>query len=225
MTLFKKLLYYYNRKKEVEDMYLNQKDGWIEVVAGPMFAGKTEELLRRVRRLEYAKQNIVVFKPLMDDRFSECEVVSHNNNRTKSVNISRARQIFDYIDDRTQVVAVDEIQFLDEEAVEIVEHLASKGIRVIVSGLDKDFRGEPFSFMPKLLAMAEYVTKLTAICVKCGDPATRTQRIVNGKPAKYLDPIVLIGAEESYEARCRTCHKVYRKPNPHKDRIKKHNES
>jgi thymidine kinase len=194
-------------------MYLNQKDGWIEVICGPMFAGKTEELLRRVKRLEYAKQNIVVFKPLIDNRFAENEVVSHNNNRTKSVNISRAAQIFDHVDSDTDVVAVDEIQFLDEEAVQICEFLAEKGIRVIVSGLDRDFRGEPFSFMPRLLAIAEYVTKLTAICVKCGIPATRTQRIVNGKPARYDDPIVLIGAEESYEARCRQCHKVYRKPN------------
>ena len=205
-------------------MYLNQKDGWIEVICGSMFAGKTEELLRRVKRLEYAKKNIVVFKPLMDDRYAENEVVSHNQNRTRSVNISRAAQIFDYIDSNTQVVAVDEIQFLDEEAVKIIDYLAGTGIRVIVSGLDKDFRGEPFSFMPKLLSIAEYVTKLTAICVKCGDPATRTQRIVNGKPAKYNDPIVLIGAEESYEARCRKCHKVYRKPNYYKGRIKKASE-
>ena len=200
-------------------MYLNQKDGWIEVICGPMFAGKTEELLRRVRRLEYAKKNIVVFKPMIDNRYSENEVVSHNNSRTKSVNISYARQIFDHIDSSTQVVAIDEVQFLDEEAVQISEYLASEGIRVIVSGLDKDFRGEPFSFMPKLLAIAEYVTKLTAICVKCGIPATRTQRIVNGKPARYNDPIVLIGAEESYEARCRSCHKVYRKPNPYKGNL------
>jgi len=206
-------------------MYLNQKDGWIEVISGPMFAGKTEELLRRVKRLEYAKKHIVVFKPLMDDRFSDSEVVSHNNNRTKSVNISFAKQIFDYIDSRTEVVAIDEVQFLDCEAVSIIEFLSDKGIRIIVSGLDRDFRGEPFSFMPKLLSLAEYVTKLTAICVKCGRPATRTQRIVNGKPARYIDPIVLIGAEESYEARCRTCHKVYRKPNPHKGRIEKYNES
>ena len=202
-------------------MYLNQKDGWIEVICGPMFAGKTEELLRRVRRLEYAKKNIVVFKPLMDNRYAEGEVVSHNNTRTKSVNISYARQIFKHIDSETNVVAIDEIQFLDEEAANICEFLASKGIRVIVSGLDKDFRGEPFSFMPKLLALAEYVTKLTAICVKCGIPATRTQRIVNGKPARYDDPIVLIGAEESYEARCRQCHKVYRKPNVYKNAISK----
>jgi thymidine kinase len=206
-------------KKEVNCMYLNQKDGWIEVICGPMFAGKTEELLRRVRRLEYAKKNIVVFKPLMDNRYAEDEVVSHNNSRTKSVNISYARQIFDHIDSNTQVVAIDEVQFLDEEAVQIAEFLASKGIRVIVSGLDKDFRGEPFSFMPKLLSIAEYVTKLTAICVKCGIPATRTQRIVDGKPARYDDPIVLIGAQESYEARCRQCHKVYRKPNPYKGKL------
>ena len=198
-------------------MHLNQKDGWIEVITGPMFAGKTEELLRRVKRLEYAKKNIVVFKPLIDDRYAENEVVSHNKNRTRSVNISVSREIFDYIDKETEVVAIDEVQFLDDEAVKIIEFLASKGIRVIVSGLDKEFRGEPFSFMPKLLAIAEYVTKLTAICVKCGSPATRTQRIVNGKPAKYNDPIVLIGAEESYEARCRCCHKVYRKPNPYKN--------
>ena len=205
-------------------MYLNQKDGWIEVITGPMFAGKTEELLRRVKRLEYAKKHIVVFKPLMDDRFSDSEVVSHNNNRTKSVNISFSKQIFDHIDEKTDVVAVDEIQFLDFEAVGIIEFLASEGIRVIVSGLDRDFRGEPFSFMPKLLSLAEYVTKLTAICVKCGRPATRTQRIVNGKPARYVDPIVMIGAEESYEARCRTCHKVYRKPNPYKGKIRYSNE-
>jgi len=198
-------------------MYLNQKDGWIEVISGPMFAGKTEELLRRVKRLEYARKNIVVFKPLIDNRFSEGEVVSHNNNRTKSVNIAKAIDVFKYIDKTTDVIAIDEVQFLDEEAVSIIEYLANQKKRVIVSGLDRDFRGEPFSFMPKLLANAEYVTKLTAICVKCGSPATRTQRIVNGKPAKYNDPIVLIGAEESYEARCRSCHKVYNKPRPYKD--------
>ncbi len=202
-------------------MHLNQKDGWLEVICGSMFAGKTEELLRRVRRLEYAKKNIVVFKPLIDNRYADNEVVSHDNTRTKSVNIGLAKQIFSHIDQETEVVAIDEVQFLDEEAVAIIDYLANKGVRVIVSGLDKDFRGEPFSFMPKLLAMAEYVTKLTAICVKCGSPATRTQRIVNGKPAKYNDPIVLIGAEESYEARCRSCHKVYRKPQTYKGKIKK----
>lgn len=201
-------------------MYLNQRPGWVEVICGPMFAGKTEELLRRVRRLEYAQKNIVVFKPKIDNRYAEGEVVSHNNSRTKSVNISYARQIFDYIDKQTDVVAIDEVQFLDDEVVPIIDFLAEKKIQVIVSGLDKDFRGEPFAFMPKLLSMAEYVTKLTAICVKCGRPATRTQRMVNGKPAKYTDPIVLIGAQESYEARCRSCHQVYRKPAPYKQQLK-----
>lgn len=193
-------------------MVLNQKEGWIEVITGPMFAGKTEELIRRIKRLEYAKKNIIVFKPVIDNRYAENEVVSHNNNRTKSVNIASVKEIFEHVTSDTDVVAVDEVQFLEPEAVEILNYLADKGKRVIVSGLDTDFRGEPFSFMPKLIAIAEFVTKLTAVCVKCSAPATRTQRIVNGKPAKYMDPIVLIGASESYEARCRKCHKVYRKP-------------
>ncbi|MGD9909964.1 MAG: thymidine kinase [Candidatus Izemoplasmatales bacterium] len=193
-------------------MYIKQRDGWIEVITGPMFAGKTEELIRRVKRLEYAKQNIIVFKPMIDNRYAENEVVSHNNNRTRSINISKASEIMDYVDDYTEVVAIDEIQFLDEDAVEICEYLASHGIRVIVSGLDRDFRGEPFSFMPKLLALAEEVTKLSAICVKCHTPATRTQRIINGRPANYHDPIILVGAKDSYEARCRHCHEVPDRP-------------
>jgi thymidine kinase len=201
-------------------MYLKQHEGWIEVITGPMFAGKTEELLRRIKRLEYAKKNIVVFKPLLDQRYSDNEVVSHNNNRTKSVNISIASDVLKHVDKDTEVVAIDEVQFLDEEIVKILEYLSDQGKRIIVSGLDRDFRGEPFTFMPRLLALAEYVTKLTAICVKCGTPATRTQRIVDGKPARYNDPIVLIGAEEAYEARCRKCHQVYRKPNPYKGTLK-----
>ncbi|MFP4287502.1 MAG: thymidine kinase, partial [Candidatus Izemoplasmataceae bacterium] len=193
-----------------------QKDGWIEVITGPMFAGKTEELIRRIKRLEYAKKNIIVFKPVIDNRYADNEVVSHNNNRTKSVNISSGKEIFQHVKSDTDVVAVDEVQFLEPETVDILNYLADQGKRVIVSGLDTDFRGEPFSFMPKLIAIAEFVTKLTAVCVKCSAPATRTQRIVNGKPAKYMDPIVLIGASESYEARCRSCHKVYRKPTKYK---------
>ncbi|QLY40400.1 thymidine kinase [Hujiaoplasma nucleasis] len=193
-------------------MYLNQKEGWIEVITGPMFAGKTEELLRRIKRLEYAKQNIVVFKPTVDNRYSENQVISHDHNKTQSINISEAREILNYVNNETQVVAIDEIQFLDEEAVDICEYLADKGVRVIVSGLDRDFRGEPFSFMPKLLSLAEYVSKLTAICVKCQTPASRTQRIIEGNPAKYDDPIILIGAKDSYEARCRDCHEVPNKP-------------
>ncbi|MDD3126510.1 MAG: thymidine kinase [Candidatus Izemoplasmatales bacterium] len=193
-------------------MYVRQREGWIEVITGPMFAGKTEELIRRVKRLEYAKQNILVFKPSIDTRYGNNEVVSHNNNRTKSINIRKASEIMQYVDNDTNVVAIDEIQFLDEESVEICEYLADHGIRVIVSGLDRNFRGEPFSFMPRLLAIAEDVTKLSAICVVCHTPATRTQRIVNGKPASYNDPIILVGAKDSYEARCRHCHQVPGKP-------------
>jgi thymidine kinase len=193
-------------------MYITQKDGWIEVITGPMFAGKTEELIRRVRRLEYANSNIIVFKPAIDNRYADNEVVSHNDNRTRSISISKSSQIMDYIKVDTEVVAIDEIQFLDKDAVGICEYLANKGIRVIVSGLDRDFRGEPFSFMPELLSMAEYVTKLSAICVKCHTPATRTQRIIDGKPANFNNPIVLIGAKDSYEARCRDCHDVPGRP-------------
>jgi thymidine kinase len=193
-------------------MYLNQKEGWIEVITGPMFAGKTEELLRRIKRLDYAKRNILVFKPSMDIRYEEGHVVSHDHNMTRSINIQDSKEILDYVTKETEVVAIDEIQFLDDEAVGICEYLADKGIRVIVSGLDRNFRGEPFSFMPKLLAIAEYVTKLTAICVKCHTPATRTQRIINGKPAKYNDPIILVGEKDTYEARCRSCHEVPNKP-------------
>ena len=193
-------------------MYLTQKDGWIEVITGPMFAGKTEELIRRIRRLQYAKQNIIVFKPAIDDRYASNEVVSHNDSRTQSINITKASEIMRYVTLDTNVVAIDEIQFLDEEAVEICEYLADHGVRVIVSGLDRDFRWEPFSFMPKLLSIAEYVTKLSAICVKCHTPATRTQRIINGKPARYDDPIILVGAKDSYEARCRDCHEIPGKP-------------
>ena len=193
-------------------MYLNQKEGWIEVITGPMFAGKTEELLRRIKRLQYAKRNVIVFKPSIDNRYEEGHVVSHDHNRTRSINISDSQEILDYVTSETDVVAIDEIQFLDAEAVDICEYLANNGVRVIVSGLDRDFRGEPFSFMPRVLSMAEYVTKLTAICVKCHTPATRTQRIINGKPAKYNDPIILVGEKDSYEARCRDCHVVPNKP-------------
>lgn len=189
-------------------MYLNQKDGWVEVICGPMFAGKTEELLRRVRRLEYAKKNILVFKPKIDVRYKNDCVVSHDHNQINAIQIEKAKEIFNYVNEDTNVVAIDEIQFLDEEVVDICEYLANRKIRVIVSGLDKDFRGEPFGFMPRLLSLAEYVTKLTAICVKCGTPATRTQRIINGRPANFNDPIILVGASESYEARCRDCHEV-----------------
>lgn len=193
-------------------MVLNHRNGFIEVIVGPMFAGKTEELIRRVKRMQYAKKNIVVFKPSIDNRYGDDDVVSHDDNRTKSINIQSAQAIIDHVLHDTDVIAVDEVQFLGVETIKILNAYADKGKRVIVSGLDLDFRGEPFGIVPVLAATAEYVTKLSAVCVKCGAPATRTQRMVNGKPAKYHDPVILIGAKESYEARCRHCHKVYRKP-------------
>ena len=193
-------------------MDVQLRDGWIEIICGSMYAGKTEELLRRIRRIEYAKKTILVFKPKIDNRYSDGEVVSHNNERVKSINISNPKDILKYIDPLPYAIAIDEVQFLGKDTIEICEYLANQGIRVILAGLDKDFRGEPFGIMPELLARAEYVTKLQAICQVCGAPATRTQRIINGKPAKYTDPVVLVGAKEHYEARCRHCHQVEGKP-------------
>ena len=192
-------------------MDFNAKLGWIEVICGPMFAGKSEELIRRIKRIEYAKKKVVVFKPLIDNRYSEDEVVSHNKRKTKCFNLSSSQDVMKYITEDTYAVAFDEVQFMDEGIIEVIQELASMGKRVICAGLDNDFRGEPFSIMPKLLCIAEDVTKLTAICQVCGANATRTQRIVNGKPAYYEDPIIIIGASEAYEPRCRHCHEV-----PHK---------
>ncbi len=197
-------------------MPLQPKKGWLEVIVGPMFAGKTEELLRRIRRMQYAKKHVVVFKPKIDTRYDETSIISHDRQKTSSISIETSYEILNHVDKTTDVVAIDEVQFLDEPVVDIIDHLVNKGKIVMVSGLDMDFRGEPFSFMPQLMAKAEYVMKLSAVCLQCGAPATRTQRIIDGKPAKYYDPVVLIGASESYEARCRHCHKVYRKPQPFK---------
>lgn len=184
------------------------KKGWIEVITGPMFAGKSEELIRRIKRLEYAHKKTLVFKPKIDNRYSENEIVSHSKIKTRSINIETAQDILKYVNRDTEAVVIDEVQFLDHEIIHVVEDLANRGIRVIVAGLDRDFRGEPFQNMPELLALAEDVTKLTAICMRCGAPATRTQRLVNGEPASYDDPIIIVGASESYEPRCRHCHEV-----------------
>jgi thymidine kinase len=186
--------------------------GWIEVVCGPMFAGKTEEIIRRIRRLEYAKKNVLVFKPSIDNRYSESEIVSHNKTKAKSININRAREILDYVKEGVDAVVIDEAQFLDNDVIWVSEVLADRGIRVIIGGLDRDFKGEPFGPMPQLLAIAEFVQKLTAVCVVSGQPATRTQRLINGKPASFDDPIVLVGAAEAYEPRSRDCHEVKNKP-------------
>lgn len=193
-------------------MYHTYDKGFIEVVCGPMFAGKTEELIRRIKRLEYAKQNVLVFKPAVDIRYEKDEIVSHNLSKKPSIVISSSKDILKHIQEATDAVVIDEAQFFDDGIVHIAELLADRGIRVIIGGLDRDFRGEPFGPMPQLLAIAEFVTKLTAICVKSGLPATRTQRIINGKPANYSDPLVLIGATESYEPRSRQYHEVPGKP-------------
>lgn len=193
-------------------MYQQYREGWIEVITGCMFAGKTEELIRRINVLGYAKKKIVVFKPKIDNRYDEHDVVSHTGKRVKSYVIGKASEIFDYIDESVEVIAIDEVQFFDDEVVDICEYLADHGKRVMVTGLDMDFRGEPFGVMPRLITLAEFVTKLTAVCMKCGAPATRTQRLVNGKASRYDDPIVLVGASESYEARCRHCHTIEGKP-------------
>lgn len=203
-------------KEEVEIMEFRGRDGWIEVICGSMFAGKTEELIRRITRIKYAKKEIIVFKPSIDDRYDKTEVVSHSQRKVKSVVVKDSKDIKEYIDNLEVIpyaIAIDEAQFFDRGLIQILEDLANKGTRVIVAGLDLDFRGEPFGIMPDILARAEYITKLHAICQVCGDLATRTQRIIDNKPAYYEDEIILVSAKEKYEARCRHCHEV-----PHHDK-------
>ncbi|MCD7034688.1 thymidine kinase [Metabacillus sp. GX 13764] len=189
-------------------MYVMKQSGWLEVICGSMFSGKSEELIRRVRRAQYAKQNIKVFKPSIDNRYSEEEVVSHNGTTIMGMPVAASIEILSHVTDEVDLVAIDEVQFFDEDVLEVVSRLADHGHRVIVAGLDQDFRGEPFGIMPNLMAVAETVTKLQAVCSVCGSPASRTQRLINGKPASYDDPIILVGASESYEPRCRHHHDV-----------------
>ncbi|AAK80830.1 thymidine kinase [Clostridium acetobutylicum] len=192
-------------------MYRPKDHGWVEVIVGPMYSGKSEELIRRIRRAKIAKQKIQVFKPEIDNRYSKEDVVSHMGEKEQAVAIKNSREILKYFEEDTEVIAIDEVQFFDDEIVEIVNKIAESGRRVICAGLDMDFRGKPFGPIPELMAIAEFVDKIQAICVVCGNPATRTQRLINGKPAFYDDPVVLIGAMESYEARCRKCHVVPQK--------------
>lgn len=189
-----------------------QGTGWIEVICGSMFSGKSEELIRRVKRARIAKQRVVALKPAIDIRFSSNDVVSHDGDKIECISVRSAEQAKRVIPENVQVVAIDEVQFFDDGIVDLCSKLADRGVRVILAGLDCDFRGEPFGVMPQLLARAEFVSKLQAICVKCGNPATRTQRMIDGSPASYHDPQVLIGASEVYEARCRRCHEVPNKP-------------
>jgi len=196
----------------MSEMYQRYNEGWIEVISGCMFAGKTEELIRRIKVLEYAKKNILVFKPRIDNRYSDTKVYSHAGSSVESIVIDEAKDILKYLNDKVEVIAIDEVQFLGEEVVYICNELANMGKRVMCAGLDMDFKEEPFGIMPRLITQAEFVTKLTAVCSVCGAPATRTQRIIDGKPAKFDDPIILVGANEAYEARCRHCHEVINKP-------------
>ncbi|OHR63175.1 thymidine kinase [Bacillus sp. HMSC76G11] len=193
-------------------MYVMKQSGWLEVICGSMFSGKSEELIRRVRRAQFAKQQVKVFKPAIDNRYSDEEVVSHNGTAMISHAVASSSDLFKYITPETDVIAVDEVQFFDEDIVDVVTTLANQGYRVIVAGLDQDFRGEPFSTVPALMAVAELVTKLQAVCSVCGSPSSRTQRLINGSPASYNDPIILVGASESYEPRCRHHHEVPEKP-------------
>ncbi|HEY6101835.1 MAG TPA: thymidine kinase [bacterium] len=186
--------------------------GRIEVICGSMFSGKSEELIRRIRRAEIARQRVAVFKPMLDERYDRRQVASHDGARVEAVPVRESGDILTHLPDGVTVAAIDEAQFLDEGIADVAQTLAGSGIRVIVAGLDMDFRGEPFGAMPRIMALAETVDKLQAICMICGAPASRTQRLVNGNPAAYTDPIILIGAQEAYEARCREHHVVPGKP-------------
>ncbi len=189
-------------------MYNKPTGGWIEIICGSMFSGKTEELIRRLRRARIARQQVQVFKPIIDTRYANSEVTSHNGVQIDALPVDDTTQMREMIAPDTTVVAIDEAQFFEEDVIALCEDLANHGLRVIVAGLDVDFRGEPFGPMPALMARAEQVTKLQAICVECGGPASRTQRLIEGRPAAYDDPVILVGASEVYEARCRGCHQV-----------------
>lgn len=190
-------------------MYTREdQGGWIEVICGSMFSGKTEELIRRIKRAVIARQTVQVFKPSIDDRYDAVKVASHGGSYYSAAPVQGVSQMRELIRDDAEVVAIDEAQFFNEELLDFCRERAEAGQRVIVAGLDQDFRGEPFGPMPQLLAEAEHVDKLQAICLVCGAPASRTQRLINGQPASFHDPIILVGATENYEARCRKHHQV-----------------
>ena len=182
--------------------------GRVELICGSMFSGKTEELIRRLRRAVIARQKVQVFKPRIDTRYHDARVTSHNGVDFEALPVTSANDIFNSLAADTTVVAIDEVQFFEGDVVEVCELLAEQGKRVICAGLDTDFRGVPFGPMPDLMARAEEVNKLHAICVVCGEEANRTQRLIDGQPAAFDDPVVLVGAAEVYEARCRQCHQV-----------------
>jgi thymidine kinase len=187
---------------------MNNRTGSVEVICGSMFCGKTDELIRRLRRATIARQKVQVFKPSIDDRYTVEKVTSHAGSQFDATPVPSSNDILSRLDDETTVVGIDEAQFFDVGIADLVEQLADRGLRVIVAGLDMNFKGEPFGCMPVLMARAERVDKLQAICMVCGEPASRTQRLVNGKPANYNDPVIIVGASELYEARCRAHHEV-----------------
>jgi thymidine kinase len=189
-------------------VYHRYDGGWIEIICGSMFSGKTEELIRRLVRAEIAKQKVQVFKPALDNRYKSDQVSSHSGSYYGATVVQNAAEISTLLEEDTDVVAIDEVQFFDWAVAELCEKLANEGRRVILAGLDMDFRGEPFGPMPLLMAQAETVDKLQAICMVCGAPASRTQRLIDGRPAHYDDPVIMVGASEVYEARCREHHEV-----------------
>lgn len=193
------------------------RNGSIEVISGVMFSGKSEELIRRVRRAIIARRRIQVFKSHLDDRYSGVfTVASHDGRTVEAFPVDSALQISQQIDTTADVVAVDEAQFLDNGIIDVATALAAAGVRVILAGTDTDFRGEPFGPMPGLMAVADLVEKLQAICVVCGGPATRNQRLIGGRPARYDSPTIMVGGQETYEARCRHCHQL---PRRHEDQV------
>ncbi|WP_130859289.1 thymidine kinase [Gracilibacillus phocaeensis] len=200
-------------------MHIMKKAGWIELICGGMFSGKSEELIRRVHRATYGNLSVAVYKPQWEDRYSHECVVSHSGIEVIAKPIQKPLDILMDVAKKVDMIAIDEVQFLDDEIVPVVSELADRGYQVVLAGLDTDFRGEPFGPMPKLLAISEFVTKLNAVCPICGSPASRTQRLIDGRPASYDDPVFLLGATENYEPRCRHHHEV---PNHPKEKLKTH---
>ncbi|HET7565052.1 MAG TPA: thymidine kinase [Gemmatimonadaceae bacterium] len=193
----------------MDQVYYSTRNGWIEVISGVMFSGKSEELIRRVRRAIIAKKKVQVFKSHLDDRYHGVFAISsHDGQKVEALPVDSSMQIAQQVNDLADVIAIDEAQFLDDGIVPLATSLAARGVRVIIAGTDTDFRGEPFGSMPQLMAIADVVDKLHAICVICGGPASRNQRLIEGKPARYDSPTIMVGGRESYEARCRHCHQV-----------------
>lgn len=182
--------------------------GSLEVIVGCMSSGKSEELIRRLKRATIAKQLVIVFKPGLDNRGEKLVIASRDGRLFDAIPIDNPREVFDHLKPEHKVVALDEAQFLPEDVMAVVQELIARGLRVLAAGLDTDFRGEPFGVVPELMAEADSVTKLTAVCVRCGQPAIRTQRLIAGQPAPYESPRIVVGGDELYEARCRSCHEV-----------------